>query len=342
MAFTLTLTALACFTLLCVVEGTQLDWIHGCPENFDGITSLTLFPVMDNKAFVEYYANYLSMKCYARNAGYHVLLGDLDNGPDMGCPQEILFFRKHCLVLRKLQELPLGHWLVVLDGDTAAVNPTRCLEEFISPEADLMLYERFHNGEVMAGNYIIKHTRWSILFLEGWLAYEKSLPQGYSNYDNGALHMHLLRTLFPGKEEKHQECQRLWEASYSPEQYSLFVGCVKGVIGRYRKFPHIHIHHRGQGWALDAWVADNKIQPWIPMHHAVKHPESTHFSGRIHCAKPLSLINPLPVTELRARNSLLDIDAYFRLQFEEPSPITFDIQECLPQCPMEMIELHQQ
>ena len=48
--------------------------------------------------------------------------------------------------------------LAVLDADIAAMSVHRGLEAWMPPNKHVVLCERFHNGEVMAGFYIVRNS----------------------------------------------------------------------------------------------------------------------------------------------------------------------------------------
>ena len=315
------------------VDVPHVEWINNCPaRSKHRYGNITLMPLATDHMLKTYDLNYKSQQCYGMHAGYKYQFGALTKVLKEGCPISNVFFRKHCLVLKTLKELPLGEWIAVLDGDTGVINPTRCLEEFLAPDVDLVMYERFHNGEIMAGNYMIKHSQWSIKFLEGWISYATKLPSGFSNHDNGALHLHLLKTLFPEDVGTQDTCLHKWQMAHSLRQYQEYVFCVKQKFGSQRRFPHVLIHHRAHGWAIDAWVSHNKVQPWMLMHHAIKNPQSSHYTlGDVVCDRPLPIPPHQYMTEKAAVEEALKVEINQQKSHGTSLRKSY-IRECLPHC----------
>jgi hypothetical protein len=114
----------------------------------------------------------------------------------------------------KLAKAP--KWIIFFDGDTIVTNNNVSIAKVAEEWGDkhLVFYERFHDGEIMAGNFAVRvsHTVTLTLtlvltltltiipltlnpkgtkFLRGWEAMSqlaKRVP--FSNSDNGALHLY--------------------------------------------------------------------------------------------------------------------------------------------------------
>ncbi|KAL3116550.1 hypothetical protein niasHT_009958 [Heterodera trifolii] len=80
-----------------------------------------------------------------------------------------LFFRRHCIASAYLPDFD---WLLVLDADTGVVNPNHCIEEQV------------------------RNTPFARQFLLDWANLEFSQPK-FSSADNGALQLHILKTVLP-------------------------------------------------------------------------------------------------------------------------------------------------
>ncbi|CAF1241738.1 unnamed protein product [Didymodactylos carnosus] len=138
-----------------------------------------------------------TVECYAYRHNYSFIL--LDPKEYYPCSRiDNFFFQKHCAVLYYLiSHVSKIDWLLVLDGDVVVVNSSNLIERYL-PQApnssiNVIHYERFGNGEIMAGNYLIKNTPWSYLYLAKWVEWRTRLPlEAFHNNDNGVLHMHLL------------------------------------------------------------------------------------------------------------------------------------------------------
>ena len=90
-----------------------------------------------------------TIHCYARFHGYDFLVPTKDEIIKTQCVEKAFFFQRHCVLSKTMATYPDDHYFVLLDGDTMAFNLTRKfpLEEYLSH--DLVLYERWWNGEVM-------------------------------------------------------------------------------------------------------------------------------------------------------------------------------------------------
>ncbi|CAK9040015.1 Pentatricopeptide repeat-containing protein [Durusdinium trenchii] len=156
----------------------------------------------------------------------------------------------------------------VFDGDNPVVWMERSLEHWLVEVSatDVVLYERWMNNEIMAGNYAVRNSQFGIDFLDGWAAFEEELPKsGYHSSDNGAIHLHLLRALGLRNEKP---CTQHWSHLGSDknfmDEYYAFVSCTRLVMGAPRRWkiagtPRITILPRGHAWAIDGGDADSKV-----------------------------------------------------------------------------------
>ncbi|CAD5219531.1 unnamed protein product [Bursaphelenchus xylophilus] len=202
-----------------------------------------------------------SIRCYVKSTNYTLFEIDMntDRETRRHCSQyKDIMFRRHCAVTLYAKKVD---WLVVLDADTAVVNPSHCIEEYIDPSVDIIFYERFHNFEIAAGNFLVRHSKFSQKFLLDWAGYfnERQTKEGewFSNRDNGALLIHLARNLRPEAEPEIDYCNEVWHNIEGLGEYFAYVTCVRWILGAQRKFPgKIRIHRRADGIARDLWVND--------------------------------------------------------------------------------------
>ncbi len=127
---------------------------YSCNKN---ITKIGIFIAVTDTKMYKTALN--SIQCYMTARGYSQLyLINLltDSKVQKQCKNYEKFgFLRHCAVAAYLEETD---WLFVLDADTAVINFEHCLEDFLQPGVDIIHYERFHNGEIAAGNYIARNS----------------------------------------------------------------------------------------------------------------------------------------------------------------------------------------
>ena len=107
------------------------------------------------------YPGLKTLHCYAKRHGY-----PLRDGVSSSCNYvQGPYFKKVCHVLHYLKSTPSNTWVLFTDADVAVMNPERKLEDFIDHKYDMVVYERFHNNEIMSGVYLVRHTPWSVRFV---------------------------------------------------------------------------------------------------------------------------------------------------------------------------------
>lgn len=163
-----------------------------------------------------------------------------------------------------LQEMALRKvptWIMVLDGDMMPSNmPLTDLQKDCQGRS-MIFYERFMNGEIMAGGYALKVSTQAAGFMRKWETLTAKSNFGFSNYDNGALHLHMVSYLseelsFPQGQfkdaaalTKHLEAS--WHQSVNLATYDGYVAAAKLALGPKRAFRDVLILRRGQGMCND-------------------------------------------------------------------------------------------
>lgn len=245
--------------------------------------SILLLSVVDRAAQETYEIPLASVRCYAKRHGYaHRLITYPDASFEM-CAGPVWLF-KHCAaheILASAREHV--DVLVQLDGDTAVVMPHVSLKMYL-PQVDVVHYERFHTGEVMSGNYMVRNTELARTYLRGY--YMRALHcirrgdncSRFLNTDNGILHVHLAAA--SRGEPRAAPCKRTFVAASTLAEYDTCVSSCKQLIyegarervgARLLSNGFILIIDRANAWSVDGWTTDYKVSPTSPpMHHASK------------------------------------------------------------------------
>ncbi len=220
--------------------------------------------IADQNAQKKYKGNIENVKCYADHYQYTFIVTDVDS-----CKGHF-FFKKHCTV-RNLMDKHDFKWALVLDGDVAVVNFKRQLTEFVSDDLSVVHGIRFHNNEIMAGIYFIRNDNYGKKYIQDWV---NSGYKGF-NYDNGALHYHLLNKLAQGVSGK-EECKKKGQYSRDLHSYDQFVKCVHEVLSRSSCERRVRIMENSE--TNPVWIAIDSDRPkgtWTStsfLHHAMKAP----------------------------------------------------------------------
>lgn len=166
-----------------------------------------------------------------------------------------------------LQKVP--RWIFHMDGDTLLVTHPMLTKVTSNWTQQVVLYERFHSAEIVAGNYALQVTNTALAFLRGWLQ-QAPLAKGvkFNNSDNGLLHFQVLdflgldRTVSTNVSEAYARSKDL-------KSYDRFVARVKLALGPRRVYDEMLIQRRGLGFCSDDVTPIFHSQLYF-CHHAVK------------------------------------------------------------------------
>lgn len=208
-----------------------------------------------------------SMRCYAQMHNYSfIVVNDADYRQE--CPHEDV---GHCLLLfssssssavtvcspiccipsiGSFSSTPISESLTLTGSSLIVFLSYRLIEEFLSPQHSIILYERFYNWEVAAGSYLVRNDAAAHKFLNEFANWEFRLPDSFHGTDNGALHVSAfissqLQALFlsrSGVDEKRARiCHRLWNASTWYDGLFRFEACVWALLGERREIGPIKV-----------------------------------------------------------------------------------------------------
>eukprot|EP00033_Pygsuia_biforma_P002310 GCRY01002558.1.p1 GENE.GCRY01002558.1~~GCRY01002558.1.p1 ORF type:complete len:522 (-),score=96.81 GCRY01002558.1:344-1909(-) len=279
-------------------------------------------------------------RCYAARHNYSLYIVDPDAFPDCLGTRHF-FFHRHCITLKFL---PQVDWLFFADGDTIIADMNRSLEDFIDDSYYVIHAMREHCGEVQAGTYLLRNTPQAYTYIQDWI--DGYMPsEGYTNTDNGVLHLHLVKHLRP---ESYEECRAAYDASAVHALYDVYVGCCLRAIGAQREYPEkgIKILRRYHTFSRDwKWVAG--LLPTDFVLHGIKNPgavipdfEWTTREAWERCIDPafqLTIANATVLSPSDAQARIRQLDFHFAIW--KQSSIGFpDIYRCWPHCATNLIE----
>jgi hypothetical protein len=191
--------------------------------------------VVLDKAFAERYAlQTQTVECYAAQHGYKfVLLDPAEAAPLCETHHDDFFFRKHCTVRHFLVRQPPRSLVVVLDADNVGGVSNVSLARWIdAADFDIAFYERSWNFEIMAGNYMVRNTKFALTFLQMWANYEYLKPSGFHSSDNGAIHLAVLDALAIRDRHLCYDLYRGLKAEVTNlRPYYVFVACTRKLLG---------------------------------------------------------------------------------------------------------------
>jgi len=291
--------------------------------------------VIDGKFRDRYSTQIASQRCLATARDYDFWLLDPRTYPVCDRFETFtahIFFEKHCVVAQFLAEQEPGYTAVVIDADVVAVVLERGFEAWLAVGSDLQFYERLWSKEIASGNYIARNTLWARRFLMNWAEYSNHMPPGFSSYDNGALHLHIVDAL---QIEGADRCKRLYngldqDGHVNLTKYWQFVECTKDVLGpprtwNAREGGRLTVWPRMHSFILDGmyvgYQASNVMGPLL--HHGIKEVsmvERYYYSDLKRCE--------LKTQALRTREGLGKVI----LQTAWRSPVILPSPQLCPQC----------
>ena len=223
---------------------------------------IAILVVGDANAAIKYAQHWSSLRCYAHRWQYTVIVEANDRDKYPACRDMTNFyFRKHCAAAHTIAALQqqYDYWLIV-DGDVFVVNANTSLSPWLptDPRIHIVMYERFHDGEIMAGTYLVRSSPTAVAYLMQWSNMHFTLEiDGQTNNDNGALHLHVVNWLHGNQTTHWAECRKRASHIFSMGQYDAYVGCTKCVMGRRRIWPEraLMIMRRGHFVSRDFFVS---------------------------------------------------------------------------------------
>eukprot|EP00928_Gymnodinium_smaydae_P058817 TRINITY_DN42029_c0_g1_i1.p1 TRINITY_DN42029_c0_g1~~TRINITY_DN42029_c0_g1_i1.p1 ORF type:complete len:337 (-),score=27.48 TRINITY_DN42029_c0_g1_i1:44-1054(-) len=158
-----------------------------------------------------------------------------------------------------------------VDGDSFVFNGDMPLSSLVAnwPAKDVMFYERFRNGEIMAGNYALTVSHYALEFMRGWDRLHEDGNFYFSNWDNGALH---IQALYSVKDELTYDesmpynastmiayLKDRWRRSNGVPEYDRYVAAVKLALGSKRSFKRLHLFRRGHAFCVDDDIGSTSL-----------------------------------------------------------------------------------
>ena len=201
-------------------------------------------------SYTSEYPGLATLRCYASRHGYPLL--EETDAPCGGATN--VYFRKVCLVRNYLRSTPPGTWVLFTDADVAVLNPHKRLEDFIDDHFDMIVYERFHNNEIMSGVYLVRHTQWALRLMQQWLDLRH---RNIANWDNGAFNALLAndpKCTEAGVQAQGQSQDHYWKFVSICKQAMGMLDCSPWGKPRTCRDGHVKVLRRGHGPALDFFV----------------------------------------------------------------------------------------
>ena len=244
------------------------------PANVPAPPRIGVLIVADPNAQAQYARTIRTMSSYTLLNGYDLVVWDPwapNSINDEDCRVFThLFFKRHCIAHELLDYYDI---LAAIDADVAAVGFGKRIEALFRPGVQVVHEERFHNGEVHAGAYAVRKGTFAKEYLMQWASFETRLPKGFNNGDNGALHLHLLTTLWGPTNSSVQRCGGIWDAAKDLQGYDSYVGCIMQGLQKTTS-AEIRLVRRGHGFCRDLWVTGGQTSPVDMFVHGIKQDDS--------------------------------------------------------------------
>ena len=310
-------------------------------------STIVLFIVADDAVANKFDPHIAGITCYARRHSYSLTVVHPKQYPACTINSISIYFQKHCLILMYLIDNPQIQWLVALDIDVLVLNMFKKIESYLpdprtEPAMHLILHEKF-NGEITAGNYIIRNHPWSHRFLSHWLQFErKTSLLKFHNHDNGPLYLHLLGEMVGNvSQSAYDRCFRVYQNTTEHSMYHTYVGCSKCALGGRWEFEHVRILRRGQAFIRDNLAHNTNQRIWGSVDffvHAHQVPFDVYYSQQINIAECDDPMWNLPLrTEFIVSdyNQIKEIIRKFDREAAQAYPQSVglpDISDCWPHC----------
>ena len=238
-------------------------------------------------------------------------------------------------------------WVLVLDIDVLVVNISKKIESYLPDSITkssiyAVFYERC-NGEIAAGNYLIRNHPWSHTFLSRWLQYEDQTKHfKLQNGDNGPLHLHMIGSMVGNVSQSvYDHCFRIYEKLTVGTLYDNHVGCCRCALDGRWEFEHVRILRRYHSFVRDYLGRETNRRIWAPtdfLIHGEKKNVSLYYSKEIDVHTCITASWTLPIREeyiitdyALAKETVRQYD----IQEAKIHPYSIgipDIGECWPHC----------